>query len=255
MSWQWKFQSSKKQKTDAYVSLFPAIRFRWIISRGRHLFHFGSIPKKEKVIFFFFFTLFRSWTSSCPLLKWKSCIMYLAITTLYYLYISCNPDLHWFCVLNVTACKCSNLTCSLSVFFIKHTNKSLYQVQHRHMRQMTWCPEGGWNYSCSFSCSCWSWWNCWCCRRWPICIHVTATGAGRANGAKASSDQQKRTNVLSGYRISIGPPRVTESHLKPNFAAHKQGRAARCGGEELFKAAVLQCKDCRWRRRRLQISR
>lgn len=80
-------------------------------------------------------------------------------------------------------------------------------------------------------------------------------GAGRANGAKASSDQQKRTNVLSGYRISIGPPRVTESHLKPNFAAHKQGRAARSGGEELFKAAVLQCKDCRRRRRRLQISR
>lgn len=80
-------------------------------------------------------------------------------------------------------------------------------------------------------------------------------GGGRANGAKPSSDQQKRTNVLSGYRISIGPPRVTESHLKPNFAAHKQGRAARSGGEELFKAAVLQCKDCRWRRRRLQISR
>lgn len=80
-------------------------------------------------------------------------------------------------------------------------------------------------------------------------------GAGRANGAKASSDQQKRTNVLSGYRISIGPPRVTESHLKPNFAAHKQGRAARSDGEELFKAAVLQCKDCQWRRRRLQISR
>lgn len=80
-------------------------------------------------------------------------------------------------------------------------------------------------------------------------------GGGRANGAKASSDQQKRTNVLSGYRISIGPPRVTESHLKPNFGAHKQGRAARSGGEELFKAAVLQCKDCQWRRRRLQISR
>lgn len=91
----------------------------------------------------------------------------------------------------------------------------------------------------------------------PFVFTRPLAGAGRARGAKASSDQQKRTNVLSGYRISIGPPRVTESHLKPNFAAHKQGRAARGGGEELFKAAVLQCKE-RWRRRRrwrLQISR
>lgn len=178
-------------------------------------------------------------------------LLLLSYCTFYYLYIFGNPGLDWCCVLNLNACKCSNLTCSfLLLIFKTYKLKTIPSLALSHHADDV-VSSAGERAAASGGAA-----GAAGAAGGGLFVFMSLlTGARRANGAKASSDQQKRTNVLPGYRISIGPPRVTESHLKPNFAAHKQGRAARSGGEELFKAAVLQCKDCRWRRRWLQISR